>query len=60
VSGFPVRASLLVRAPPGDLLWTGGGYGPEASVPTTVVLGALTMLFALWPARRLQAAGLDV
>jgi membrane protease YdiL (CAAX protease family) len=46
VSGFPVRASLLARAPPGDALWTGGSFGPEASLPTAVVLAALVMLTA--------------
>ncbi|HEY8209623.1 MAG TPA: CPBP family intramembrane glutamic endopeptidase [Myxococcaceae bacterium] len=57
VSGFPGRESFLVRAPPGDALWTGGGFGPEAGLPNTLVLVALVLLFALWPARRARQAG---
>ena len=62
VSGFPVRASLLVRGTPGDELWTGGGFGLEASIATTVVMGTLLLLSVLWPVRRPPAVapGLDV
>lgn len=52
VSGFPTRDPLLVRAPPGDALWTGARFGPEAGLPNTVLLAMLVLLFALWPVRR--------
>src|SRR5262249_44439971 len=59
VSGFPGRASILVRATPGDALWTGGRFGPEAGLPNTVLLVALALLFALWPRRSSRQAAAD-
>jgi uncharacterized protein len=52
LSGNPGRASVLVPLTPGDALWTGGDFGPEAGLPNTVMLGALILLFALWPSQR--------
>jgi membrane protease YdiL (CAAX protease family) len=52
MSGAASRASVLVRLPSNDTLWTGGEFGPEAGLPSTVMLSALILLFALWPKRR--------
>ena len=51
VSGFPVRASLLVRGAPGDELWTGGDFGPEASIAATAVMGLLAAATLAWDRR---------
>lgn len=52
LSGAGVRASVLVRVSSNDALWTGGDFGPEAGLPTTVMLAAFILLFALWPKRK--------
>ena len=51
--GFPVSGILfddlpLRAATSGSILWTGGAYGPEASLPVTVVLFAGLVLVLRW------------
>lgn len=55
LSGAGVRASVLVRVSSNDPLWTGGDFGPEAGLPTTVMLLAFILVFGFWPKRKPEA-----
>jgi membrane protease YdiL (CAAX protease family) len=48
VSGIQAGTSLFHRIAPSGDAWTGGGFGPEASVPTAVVVAAMLAGTLLW------------
>jgi membrane protease YdiL (CAAX protease family) len=52
VSGIQVGTTLLVRTPQGSELWTGGGFGPEASAIMAVVMAVALLGTVLWPTPR--------
>lgn len=54
VSGFPVKESLFLSAPkPGAPEWlSGGGFGPEASVPAMVVGTSVAIVVLYWAWRK--------
>jgi len=51
VSGLRAGAALLETQSPGSSSWTGGDFGPEASVPGLLVLAALGFITWRLPAR---------
>lgn len=55
ISGFRISASVLERAPPGDPFWSGGAFGPEASISSGAVLALMAVLALVWPRRTAMA-----
>jgi membrane protease YdiL (CAAX protease family) len=51
VSGLRAGTGLLETQSPGSSFWTGGDFGPEASVPGLLVLAALGFITWRLPAR---------
>jgi CAAX protease family protein len=49
VSGIAAGTALLHRASADQSLWTGGAFGPEASLPTAIVLAASLAAVLFWP-----------
>jgi hypothetical protein len=52
VSGIFPGTALLTRAAADASLWTGGNFGPEASLPTAIVLLGCLSAVLLWPRER--------
>lgn len=48
VSGYPTGHSLFLRSGFDDVLWTGGKFGPEASVVCTAIFAVLIVLTLAW------------
>jgi membrane protease YdiL (CAAX protease family) len=49
VSGYEPRVSLLLSETSGSSLWTGGAFGPEGGLLTTLVLIATVAILAMIP-----------
>ncbi len=47
-SGFPANGHLFSASFPGNPLLTGGGFGPEASIFTLVLLAIWGVIFSVW------------
>jgi len=48
ISGLKARISLMSNVDTGREAWTGGAFGPEASVSASLVLAVLVMATVLW------------
>ena len=52
VSGIFPGTALIVRSSADDSLWTGGAFGPEASLPTAIVLAGCLAAVLFWRRER--------
>ena len=58
VSGIFPGTALIQRTAADDSLWTGGAFGPEASLPTVIILAGCLAAVLFW--RRERKAAADV
>src|SRR5262249_40089366 len=56
VSGIFPGTALIVRTTADGSLWTGGGFGPEASLPTAIVLFGCLAAVLFWRRERKPAS----
>lgn len=59
ISGIPTGTSLMQRWASGDTRWTGGAFGPEASLFTAFVLVAMLLVTLVWRPSARQAPAAD-